>query len=956
MRPTSPYLHLVWRMLAALAGLLHLCLAAALIFAISYLMGNSIWTAAPKGNDAALHISYAAWIDQYWPHIPHWYPVQGGGISILHGYPLLAHVVVVIVHRASGMSLTQAYGLVGFLTVPLTALGIYLFSWGVYKRQTIGLVAAIFYLAVPITWTWIHDWGFLARNVAVVFLPTGALCFDKYFETVLKSQAGRSRRLWFLALILSIFLTTLSHPIIGGAALFGWILLYCVFLGITADRGKRRHVWTCALRAMAASGIVSGFVLAFWAVPFYIYSTVANREGLNVLARNDVPVFHFDSFLGLSSVDPRYIYHNVSFTVLVVTLAVVGTLLALVHSRKALAMGLSSFLAVLLVLYPDATYAISTFRPPLSLVLSAGSLWSVVGFMLPVLAGFGAWALARTIVFPSTLIRRGSDLPKQGRFNPWYILRDIVGSSLALVIAGLGFYLSNTLPVMKELNRGQGPTGLAIQDLTLASLDPRDWPRPTLIAEDPLPARSQALRDLLPARDLLRIDVSPYQGQLAQDLSAFSGASQLNTYSFQLSLIHSMWGYQQGVFYSNVYGTPKALNDLAKWFGVEYVFLNPDWDPIEKYREAEWEPVLQGAGMEVWRFPSVPGYATLSSRPTILVISSEKKRPYETVFRIANEGAIPYDQAWLVQGRESVDSYSLAELKRFDALFLHGYTYRSSKRAWALLDEYVRGGGALFVDTGWQWTVPEWEFGEAPAVLPVAKLAWTNYGITKDYKIENREIAGDVQEGGFGLLDYQGEAWGVSGANRDDVRGWARVVLSVADHPLIVAGEYGEGRVVWSGMNLVSHAYDKENESEILLLNHLVSWLTRPAAASDQPLVVSREGPDHIEFFLELPEDLKAAIYWREAFYPNWHAYLVSGDGNRSALPVYPAGPGFMLMPFTAPAGQARIDLVYELSVVERVATWVSPVAFIALILYGFGVLSLRRLPWKSLPDKGEET
>ncbi|NIN65620.1 MAG: hypothetical protein GTO63_13185, partial [Anaerolineae bacterium] len=177
----------------------------------------------------------------------------------------------------------------------------------------------------------------------------------------------------------------------------------------------------------------------------------------------------------------------------------------------------------------------------------------------------------------------------------------------------------------------------------------------------------------LPVDEGIRLDISPYQGQLVQRLNIYSDASQVNTYAFQLSLIHGMWGYQQGVFYSREYGSPAALNDLAQWFGVEFVIVHPDIDPIEKYVQAGWDRVWSDREVEIWRFPDRTGMATATSRPSLLVVGKSDADAFMNVFRVANEGMLGYEEALLVQGKARIDAYDLDELRRFDAVILYGY-------------------------------------------------------------------------------------------------------------------------------------------------------------------------------------------------------------------------------------------------------------------------------------------
>jgi hypothetical protein len=426
---------------------------------------------------------------------------------------------------------------------------------------------------------------------------------------------------------------------------------------------------------------------------------------------------------------------------------------------------------------------------------------------------------------------------------------------------------------------------------------------------------------------------------LAQNFGIYSKASQINTYIWNANLMWPIWGYQQNVFFiesppSIEYGNSGVLNEAAKWFGTEFAFINPDYDRNDIYRTAGWEEVLKEDHLELWRYPNAPELATLSARPKILVISKEAEGVYGQIFRLANRGGMPYEEFWLVQGRDRVDSYKLEELKRFDALFLHGYSYRNSVLAWDLLEKYVNQGGALYVDTGWEWMVPEWEFLHAPLVLPVSSLKWTNYGLAAEYQLNSPEIGGEIDPLKFSPLTWENGPWAVSGAKPQDVRGWGTVVLSAANQPLIVAGEYGDGRVVWSGMNFVAHSNDKKNDEEARLLYNLMAWLIGGKSYEDYPVFVTRDHPDRVDFKIQIPTGENAALYWCEAYYPAWHAYLVTEGGVREELPIYRGGPGFMMMLIEGTSGNAQVELIWKTPLVERIASLVSIITAIGLCAF----------------------
>ena len=503
---------------------------------------------------------------------------------------------------------------------------------------------------------------------------------------------------------------------------------------------------------------------------------------------------------------------------------------------------------------------------------------------------------------------------------------------------------SSSITGFRELDLASRMSGADLFDQVeilaawVQQLDFKNWPNFEISNTDARITRMQELASHLPQKELLRIDISPYHGGLAQAITTYSTASQYGTYRWPANLNLSLTGYMANVLYTQSppeieYGTPGALNEASKWCGCEFVFLNPKYDAIDTYIEAGWEKVFDDAkNVEIWKHPETPSLASVSSRPTILHVGYTYA--FENIFKAAGRGAIPYDEAWLVSGNELVDHYSASELLQFDMVLLYGYNYKNEDKAWDLLREYVEGGGSLFIDTGWQWQVPDWQMENAPSVLPISQTTWTNYGVTKDYRIEYPDIGMGLSAELLAPLEWNGQPWSVSGVGRENVREWGRVVLSVSDQPLIVAGELGAGRVVWSGMNLPSHAIDKNNSEEFQLLNSLTLWLLDQGDVSDYSVDVEREHADRIQFRLEdLPEE-QTWLLWREFTYPAWNAYLTTPDGNRSELPIYQAGPGFMLLPLPAISGESTVVLEFKSPLVERLADVGSILAVCLLVGY----------------------
>jgi hypothetical protein len=988
----------------------HVVATIALVFGLAYYLGHNMLSGSLKGNDSAMHVAYALWVDEYFPKLPHWYPLQGGGESIVHGYPLLGHILVVVVSRVANLSILQAFRLVSFLSFPLAAMGIYFFCWKALKRQSVGLLAAIFYLLAPLTWTWTYDWGFFGQGVGMVFVPLILICFEGYLSVQSGSASRGRRRLWQFGMIIGLILSILSHPVAGAGAVLG-MSAYTVLSALLAPRGKRSRILAHGAKGIILVSVLGALTLAAYLLPLFSYGQIANREGLNVLGLHQLPRISIPEFLGLRRPDPLLVLTRVANPLAVIVFLPVALALAGRTSRAALAWSLTAVLMAFPSVFPEIPDALSAGSSVLSTLFSFRSALVLVMVLFPAVAAYGAWALADLIIS----IMRGDSQERSDQANanwPGLDLWSYASSVTAVLMAILVVFQVGRAISGEPYRLGYGPTtaGLDLRDLWnqratdaclgadqaslaaglcklpeararlnvqefvqqcyrvrdlglesptlcqatapslaefqaflsdcdvkadntaeanpcnarvqsgLAALLLRPWPSFNLSDEDPSIARSQMLARQLPDQPMLRIDVSPLEGRLAQDVTTYSSASQVEAYTQQLSLIHLMWGYQLGVFYSDEYGSPSALNDLADWMGINYVFLDPKDDPVEKYETAGWSKTYADADVELWRNSASPPLATASTNPAILVITDPSSGSFAQLFRLANEGLAPHSEYSLVEGRPSVEEYSLDDLLRFDIIFLHGYQYRNSEEAWGLLEDYVRHGGSLFVDTGWQFVVPEWEFEIAPAVLPIDRLTWTDYGKQTTYTLGSTGVTGEVNLEGFGPLIWEDDPWGVSGASSADLRGWAQAILSVGDNPLIAAGEYEGGRVIWSGMNLLSHMVAYDSQEEALLLHNLLGWLAEGKQGTEptHPGVV-RDHPDRVWFSIATqPADVNW-LYWREAFYPNWHAYLTDGAGERE-VPIYRAGPGFMLMPLEANDPQASVKLQWELLLVEKVA------------------------------------
>jgi len=475
----------------------------------------------------------------------------------------------------------------------------------------------------------------------------------------------------------------------------------------------------------------------------------------------------------------------------------------------------------------------------------------------------------------------------------------------------------------------------------------KNWPKNTISSE--IDGEINGLNKFfsqLPKQIEYRYDISGYSAKTIMSTPLVNSNSQIQVYINTLSLLHNLANYQSQIMYSvfPLYQTPGVLTEIGKWFGIEYVYLSGT--PLEPHEywntDINWEKVPSVSNSieskeeninEGWRkFNLATGLTTWDTRPKVLVISNNSKFFYDESFRFFTRGALLYTDAIPVMGRNAIDYYSYDELKEYEAVFMRGYDYRLKWNAYRLLDRYVKNGGKLIFDTGWQYYVPDYQIDKAPAFMPFDNLTWENLSVDSVFKVEDTLIAKDVDVSKIGDLKYENGAWGVSVPGR--MREWGNTVLSYDDKPLVVAGEYGKGKVIWIGFNIIPHQMAKESSDELLLFRNLMQYaLSDLPESSEYQLQMNRITPDKIEFTLRDSYSGLSNIYFREAYFPDWKAKLIS-DNKSTRIKVARAGPGFMLLQLPAVKSGDKVVLEIEPSIKQKMMNMLAILTFLGLLLY----------------------
>lgn len=1056
--------------------LAYLVFAFAIIGVVAYYFAN-LFLRGLLGNDTLHALNLVHWVDKYFPKIPFWYHLQGGGVSMLWSYPSLPPILVVLLNRVSHLGISVSYQLVVFSSFVITALGMYFFVWLCLKSQTAALIAAVIYFIMPLSYCWMADWGFFGETVSYMFFFPSLIFYDFFLQGYRSGKMTVFRRLClFLAVVFTGLLFN-AHPMGFFTLIFVFLaesLFYTIFKQL---KGKNiLAIIKSLLPGLIVFGLSVGLI-AFVVVNFIYYPKqgIPGEDEMAARFKNNDLKFYITNysivkeiFLGVGRIPFdhfQFPLRNMTVQPFVWIFALAGLVLSILFYRKVFFYIFISYFSLAAMVYPEAFFQFARFLMLLpgtwfTYFLNMRSFLNLIRFLFPIAAAFAFVGAGRLVLLPFTFWARY--LKNKIITGGVYLFRDIAVVLIALplfiysfyyfadqpnymwrwYIARYGYwlidvrnpinqfpdlaggmdvvsgtrlsemsemtghettvrmlnlykgchnlkltgsstsvcsklypednmykyinygYLEKDIPILADFEKVCKTYTLSSPERQLCPLvmsnkldlykaalyslkDISAWPKPILketkAMEEvffPYPNYLDWVKKMANQKNL-RVDVSPTNGGIAMGLNAVSDMSMINLYTYTASLIGPYWGYQQQVAFQKNDEKEETATEVAKWFGTKYLLINPDADYYQKYlQKGSWETELKDVQgrPSLFKLKSSPEMETWTKdKPKVLVIGDKAKRVFELVFRIANKGTLPYDDYWLLEGKERIDDYSLAELKQYEIVYLFGYKYHNQSRAWNLIDGYLKTGGKVFLSTGWQFVDQDWETKKTPAWFPVTSLAWTTQftGQSK-YRFDLSTIGSTIDTSGFGALEWNGGSYGVSIPK--GLRDWAKPVLSVDGKTLVAVGDYGQGKVVWTGLNLPGHMHTfNYNEAELGFYKSLFDWLrgsTKPIDLTTSVEII-RENPDKVNFLFSKEVNDPTFFYWRESFFPAWKARLVSGKKTVSVKINY-GGPRFMSMILPAIKTGDILELEFIPGSRHQILIFIALLTFLLMLIYVF--------------------
>jgi uncharacterized membrane protein len=348
---------------------------------------------------------------------------------------------------------------------------------------------------------------------------------------------------------------------------------------------------------------------------------------------------------------------------------------------------------------------------------------------------------------------------------------------------------------------------------------------------------------------------------------------------------------------------------FARNFNVKYFLY---WQPLSadnSYFTKAYDNVYEINGVNSSLVESVEG------KTLVLFIGEEDD--YLRLF-ISLAHTDPSDIG-LVYGGALAEDVKIEVLRRFDVVYLSGLDYSSLPEASSLLRQYVQEGGGLILDTG----VLQYggEMDSIPEPFPIRRTAikTSHFNVTT---VEVNNILENVDLKNF-TREFANQTYSISYSEEE--RDGSSTLLEDDGEPVIVYKGYGEGQVLWNGLNLPYFTMLSKSAEGSKWLTNMIRFISRPSDA-EATIFITYEQPSAEEIEVHVknasPED---AIWVKVSYYPGWEA---SVNGKNSE--IFLAGPNMMLV-FPELNGDYTLTLRYGKTLAVTIGEIAAILGIIAL-------------------------
>ncbi len=795
-------------------------------------------------------------------------------------YPLYPYLMMAVIQKISNLPVEMVLtGSSVFIGVGLTAFAIFMLVKKISASWYVALSCSLAYLTSPSVWSLAVSAGVYGRALGVpfiVFAIWSAVCLWT------DDNSEKKRRFFFVLTIFFSGIGTFFHPTIGVIVL-PTIFLLGILINIH-NKSKWKEV----------------ILVSFFSVIFSASFLIPFSKGVTPARAVEAPDFYQRTSAQITPLS-KLIYIIDSSKV-----SDIRDLLKAIHWQY-----LSPFIVPLfLFLLFISVFRLKNFSAKTTRLLFFS------GFMFTCWFVFVAYASPIMLIFYHTI----GGPPIGGTYVPIFtsfgtgillfvifkkkILRDIFGILLCLMILAWFKYQVLDIWTIPGINH------FYQKDMVNDSI-------------------FQGIRNIIPSHNQFnyRIGDGDDNGYIASWLNIeYPLVPQTRDY-FSQGVVNQDYYAQKDILIWHKDNNIDETNFLFDWWGVQQFLASPVNKYRNKFNNSPYYTQITGWGAYRFNF-ATPILSTSGVKP-FLVIGDNA---YDFVFRGLGEANLNSQMVIPIHGGSFIDDYSLEDLEHFKVILIYNYRTHNDNKAVSLLNEFVRRGGRLVIESNSYFEIPK----NMVDPFPITSIEKGEVNNNWNFSIVDKNF-NDIDFIKFGKPEFNKGPWGISYAL--GIRDFAHVVLKVSDEPVVVAGNLGKGQVIWSGLNLPYHINYYNQSEEAMFMAKLLGYdigkirlekkiqeeSRSVSTYNNETYYVNKEAIDSLKTGAETEDykiefinpqkrvvDLKgpaSGILFKEFYVPNWRAYL-DRNGTISSLPIYKAGPDFMYVPLAN--GRAGDKVFFE--------------------------------------------
>jgi len=841
---------------------------------LAYLIGYL--TGFPKGADVYCFLTRMRLINDFFPHI-NWNPFWSTGQYLSWWSHTFVSFIAVSVSKIFSFSMEKSLTVVAASSLILLCWGIYGFIYNLSRNHLAGIFTVVLFISSPAFWSW---WS--GGNYARLF-ALGWFGLFLFFSSVyiLNLKRGVFKKLYFIGSVFTLVLALISHLLVGIVA--GLIIFIFIFFALDNFENKIREALKIFLPTF--------FLSFYWLIPVNLLTKATSKffgqdATLPIGWQNFLrPVFGEENFSLSHFLFPLFIFSVILFVIIL-------------FSNRIKNIKKISFFLITLAIISFGWFVYNT----LDHFSWAPEKWAITGF--PPATAFYLFALFFTILIGSLL---SSFLATFFKGKMLYLIILLLIILVGSDIFGNFWFYKNTVRDASDI---YGPRGIGQRTVTLE-------------------------------KDDLNYRLSSDSAYVGEWFSYLYNHPQTRHF-FSQGLIYPDWQnwFETAVF--NWSGNYPETEFLLDWFGVREMLVGEPHFNFQKFLERpnDYQFIKKSSELNLALPTKFPYYQfnyqksslilSAVNTPTLLVIGG--KVSYNIFLQVLAQVNFNSQKIIPLLGQRYIDDYNLKELEKFDAIFLYDYKYHNKKKAFGLLEEYVKNGGGLFIEVHNTKEANEWDLSR---IFPIEETKIQE--ILGDWKLKGQsDLIKDINLSDFAEASYQGKPWQISYADFDDLANWSFPILKREDKVILVGGEFEGGKVVWSGMNLPFHIVANKNQEEAKLFGNIIKYIIKNYELRIMNQELKYEAkfihPEKREVVLDSPAQ---GVLFKESYVNNWHAHLEAQSDQLKAK-IYIAGPGFMYVPIDKNEEVKKIIFEYHLSWIEKISLAISIITFLFLIIYLF--------------------